>query len=70
MIMALTTGVAPSPAKLPNLPLVSNQGGACGAAGPAPAAGSGLGAPPAARRATPRRHADQTGSQVTHAEYS
>jgi hypothetical protein len=36
-----------------------------GAAGPASAAGSGLGAPPAARLATHDRHADQGGSHGT-----
>jgi len=56
-------------AALPNL-AIFDQGGALRAPLARRAAGSGLGAPPAARRATPRRHAGQTGSHVTHAEYS
>ncbi len=41
-----------------------NQGGACGAAGPASAAGSALGGPPGASRATPPGRADQGNSRV------
>jgi hypothetical protein len=44
---------------------IRNQGGACGAAGPASAAGSALGGPPAARRAALRTYADQDGSNHT-----